>query len=534
MANEEEQLTPEEQAEQERLERERQSEQRPQIHSRPRELAKKAKNAYKQGQEAYRHGREFIQDPKAKARELGQMAKDRAMQPVRNLQQAGQNTLDKGRRAVDAARNAPKNIANKGRQAAEAIRNAPQNVAKKAKDTIESGKKVGRAIKNTPQNIKKGADAVKAGAQAVKLGLQAGKAAGGLLTKTGAKAALGTAVGAGTAGIGTAVLAAGDAAIGAAKAGIKAGRKVLKQFNADLIGKIEDKIWDAVTSHFKKYWKAYLAGSCVMPVLIFVTAFMIIFLVFNASFDKDSPAGQANITAFQDLAESNIAIPDDQKNELVNQVKEGLVNPRLLKFLIAIGKNHTISISAIREEVEDEPNMKFNPIQINIDSVDAIKCTNTESNYKYAEYPISLKQNFDWKSFIPDDDNLKDKVVCAIGYYPLIEEPKTSADSKIEEIFSPGEFQIKNIATAALAAAQVKIAELLVESDNLPEDSEGITIAPVNIELGADLSEKNLNNPADVSLKTFFKARNNKNLEEISSLFKTPSSLNNGALVFFL
>lgn len=499
-------LTTEQQAEQERLEQQKARQNKPQIHSRPRELAKQAKAAYK-------HGREFINDPKAKARELGNMAKDRALKPIRDINEAGHNAINSGKNAVNA------------------VKNAPANIAKKAQDTVDKGKKAVQAVKNAPQNIKKGIDTAKAGVQAAKVGLQAARAAGGLLAKGGAKAAIGAAAGAATAGVGTAALAAADAAAAA----VKAGRKILKKFNADLIGRIEDKIWGAITDHFKRHWKAYVAGLFIFPTLIFVFAFTAVYIASNRGFDKDSPTGQADIASFTSISNSdNMTFEDDQLKDFLNQVKEGMVNPRLLKFLNTISKYHKINISAIISDSTEDPNIPFNPVQIKINSVDSIKCTNAQTGKKYQEFPINLNQGFDWKSLIPIEENLKNNVVCAIDYYPLIDSPTHPSEIKLYETFSPQEFSIATIESNGLAAAQIKIAELLIEADNYIEDDEGIILTPASMELGSNLANKNFKDASDISLREYFKARPNKNIEDVDSLFQSPSSLSDGALVLFL
>jgi len=457
-----EQLTPEQIAEQQAQQRQAESYR---INSKPRRLIEK-------GQKTYRGAQEFAKDPRAAIEGAAQNVKDRALAPI-----------------------------NRAKEFGEKVKQTPERI----RQGIEKAKQL-------PGQVKKGAEALKTGAKA-------GKAAGIVAAKTGAKAGIEAAAGGATGGIGTLALAGTDAAVSAA-------RKVAKKFGADLIGKIEDRIFD----HFAKNWKWYLLAV----VAIVFTGFMflagMIVFMFNAGFDATSTSGVKDIKQFESMINSaQITLPDDQK-DFINQATKGEVGPRLLKFLNAISEDHKIRIRLV-DETDSVFESKYNRTQVIVETADSIKCTDTSNNSKALEIPIYLDGKHDWSKEIIEG---KKNLLCGIDYYPQIESSPTDASSNLAKHFRPDDFMLADITGKGLAASQYKIAQIIETATSYTPSTEGVTIDPSQMQIGQNLANKNFKNPTDMSLKTYFKTREDLNIQDVDALFRNPSTLESGAFIFFM
>jgi hypothetical protein len=126
-----------------------------------------------------------------------------------------------------------------------------------------------------------------------------------------------------------------------------------------------------------------------------------------------------------------------------------------------------------------------------IKSLDYIKCTDTATKQKALTIPISLDPAYNWSSSVTPEMQNKN-ILCAEDYYPQIDKPTTPVYSPN---FGPGEFDLKNIASAGPQAAQQKIAQVVGETmtSNATVADEGQKdLLPAAIEIPTGLFTKNL------------------------------------------
>ena len=199
-----------------------------------------------------------------------------------------------------------------------------------------------------------------------------------------------------------------------------------------------------------------------------------------------------------------------------NKITKGEVGAVTADLIGLIAENHENVVPSLTFSKDGK--VVNDGSAFSIDSLDFIKCTDTSTKKPALILPIKLNPDFDWMSAV-DSGSLAKPYLCAVDYYPQIGAVSIDPYSKK---YGPGEFEIKNIASAGPQAAQQKSAQLISEimTNNATLGDEGKKdLIPAEITVPQAFYEKNLKIGSDsfrqdmLDLNTGLRATKKKNVK---------------------
>lgn len=258
-------------------------------------------------------------------------------------------------------------------------------------------------------------------------------AAGGTAAAAGAGAAAGAAGAAAASGAGAAAAAGGTAAAGA---GIAAGG-----------------------------WIVIVVVLAIILVVIIIIAISSIFS--RSGSNTENPQNKINIGIIESsFANGRVGFVSDSD---LDQIKKGNISaPSLQAMASLIEKHDFIKYNYSLDEKVSSSNssapLRSNaPYEFDIAVIDKIKCIDPKNgDAKAGEFDINFAANFNWIEYLASGNGL----LCAVGYYPKIENKKT--DPYLEK-YGPGEFLIDEINTMgskAVRAKMVQAAKQIIDKKN--------------------------------------------------------------------
>jgi len=280
---------------------------------------------------------------------------------------------------------------------------------------------------------------------------EAGAGAEGLAAGTGAEAAGAGAAAAGAeAGAGAAAAGAGGAAAAGAGGAVAAGGAAAAGAGGAAAGGAGVAVG----------WPVILIAIAAVILIILIIWIVSLFGP-KTSVNPNDPETKAQIAQIESYVNSG-QLSFFQLDDL-QKIKEGKIGNSTLQMIDYLAGQHEamlINYNGQEKNTDTSGNKVAGanlPFEMDISSVDKIKCTDTSNNSKSAEFPIFLTSTYDWGQNIKPGDNIK----CAVGYYPGID-PKKEGPYAVQ--FGPGEFALSQIGTSGKMAAQEKLAEITAEA----------------------------------------------------------------------
>lgn len=221
----------------------------------------------------------------------------------------------------------------------------------------------------------------------------------------------------------------------------------------------------------------------------------------KTSVNPNDPETKAQIEQIEGFVSSG-QLSFYQASDL-EKIKQGKIGNSTLQIITFLASQHEAMLINYngQEKNTDASGNKIAganlPFEMDVSSVDKIKCTDTSNNSKFKEFPIYLTSQYDWGQNASNNNNIK----CAVGYYPGIDPKK---EGEFAAKFGPGEFAISEIGTAGKQAAQEKLAEITAESLDAAK-----TIAEAQKELSENKSTSDVK-PASISLDGTYANQNMK------------------------
>lgn len=234
----------------------------------------------------------------------------------------------------------------------------------------------------------------------------------------------------------------------------------------------------------KKHWLfiAFLLFAITFGVFGFIYVYSQTFFRYNPV----SIVGKKIISVITTVSKAGKLVLNPTDYTKLTQGEVGAVTAGLIGLIAENHENAATSLTFTKDGKIINDGSAFS-----VDSLDFIKCTDTETKKTALILPIKLNPDFDWMSAV-GSGSLAKPYLCAVDYYPQI--GAVSIDPYSQK-YGPGEFEIKNIVTAGPQAAQQKSAQLISEimTSNATLANEGKKdLLPAKITVPQAFYEKNL------------------------------------------
>lgn len=243
---------------------------------------------------------------------------------------------------------------------------------------------------------------------------------------------------------------------------------------------------------FNKYLFKFLRKHwlfIVLLILIMIFGIFAMVYVYYSTYLRFNPVsivGKKIISVITTVSKAGKLILNPADYKKITKGEVGAVSAGLIGL---IGENHENVVPSLTFSKDGK--IVNDGSGFSIESLDFIKCTDTNSKKPALILPIKLNPDFDWMGAV-GGESLAKPYLCAVDYYPQL--GAVSIDPYSQK-YGPGEFAIKDIATAGPQAAQQKSAQLISEimTNNATLANEGKKdLLPAKIIVPQTFYEKNL------------------------------------------